>query len=251
MDRDEQMNHPQFRLKLEAVGFGVFIPVFFVSSGVNYDVDALVASASNVLMVPIFLAALVVVRGVPALLYRGLLDGRRTTTAALMQATSLPFIVAATAIGQELDLLSAAEGAALIGAGLLSVLLFPIIGLTLLRGAAGRAGAEGRRRARAARRRCDRAGAAPLRSRRPTRRLESRSLRPFDQAGITGVEAQPSDIEEARLLIALRGGDEAAFATLVARHHRSLKGLARSFGATEAVAEEIVQETWLGSASGT
>ena len=54
-----------------------------------------------------------------------------------MQATSLPFIVAATAIGQELDLLSAAEGAALIGAGLLSVLLFPIAGLTLLRGASG------------------------------------------------------------------------------------------------------------------
>ncbi len=135
VDRDDQMNHPQFRLKLEAVGFGVFIPVFFVSSGVSYDADALVASASNVLMVPIFLAALVVVRGVPALLYRGLLDGRRTTTAALMQATSLPFIVAATAIGQELDLLTAAEGAALIGAGLLSVLLFPIAGLTLLRGA--------------------------------------------------------------------------------------------------------------------
>jgi Kef-type K+ transport system membrane component KefB len=135
VDRDEQMTHPQFRRKLEAVGFGVFIPVFFVTSGVNYDVDALVASASNVLMVPVFLVALVVVRGVPALLYRGLLDGRRTTTAALMQATSLPFIVAATAIGQELDLLSAAEGAALIGAGLLSVLLFPIVGLTLLRGA--------------------------------------------------------------------------------------------------------------------
>ena len=67
VDRDEQMTHPQFRRKLEAVGFGVFIPVFFVTSGVNFDVDALVASASNVLMVPIFLAALVVVRGVPAL----------------------------------------------------------------------------------------------------------------------------------------------------------------------------------------
>jgi Kef-type K+ transport system membrane component KefB len=135
LDRDEQMTHPQFRLKLEAIGFGVFIPVFFVTSGVNYDVDALVASTSNVVMVPVFLAALVVVRGVPALLYRGLLDARRTATAALMQATSLPFIVAATAIGEELDLLSTAEGAALIGAGLLSVLLFPIAGLTLLRGA--------------------------------------------------------------------------------------------------------------------
>jgi hypothetical protein len=51
-----------------------------------------------------------------------------------MQATSLPFIVAATAIGAELGLIGAAESAALIGAGLLSVLLFPLIGLVLLRG---------------------------------------------------------------------------------------------------------------------
>lgn len=133
LDRDQMMTHPDFRRKLEAIGFGVFIPVFFVTSGVNYDLDALVASASNVIMVPIFLAALVVVRGLPALLYRRVLDLRRTAVAGLMQATSLPFIVAATAIGQDLDLISAAEGAALIGAGLLSVLLFPIIGLTLLK----------------------------------------------------------------------------------------------------------------------
>ena len=71
------MTHPDFRRKLEAVGFGVFIPVFFVTSGVNYDLSALVASASNVIMVPIFLAALVVARGLPALLYRRVLDGRR------------------------------------------------------------------------------------------------------------------------------------------------------------------------------
>ena len=134
VDRDERMTPPEFRRKLEAVGFGVFIPVFFVTSGVNYDLDALVANASNVIMVPIFLAALVVVRGLPALLYRRILDSRRTAIAALMQATSLPFIVAATAIGQDLSLLTAAEGAALIGAGLLSVLLFPLLGLSLLRG---------------------------------------------------------------------------------------------------------------------
>jgi Kef-type K+ transport system membrane component KefB len=132
LDRDEQMTHPEFRTKLEAVGFGIFIPVFFVASGVNYDLDALLASTSNVIMVPIFLAALVAVRGLPALIYRGLLDRRRTAIAGLMQATSLPFIVAATAIGQDLGLVSAAEGAALVGAGLLSVLLFPAIGLALL-----------------------------------------------------------------------------------------------------------------------
>jgi Kef-type K+ transport system membrane component KefB len=133
LDKDEQMTHPEFRRKLEAIGFGVFIPVFFVASGVKYDLDALLSSASNVAMVPIFLAALVAARGIPALLYRRLLDARHTAIAGLMQATSLPFIVAAVAIGQDLDLIDPAEGAALIGAGLLSVLLFPVIGLGLLK----------------------------------------------------------------------------------------------------------------------
>jgi len=135
LDRDEVMTHPDFRRKLEAMGFGFFIPVFFVTSGVRFDLDALVANASNLAMVPVFLLALLLVRGVPALLYRGVLGGRRTLVAGVLQATSLPFIVAATAIGLELGLLDAAESAALIGAGLLSVLVFPLLGLTLLRGA--------------------------------------------------------------------------------------------------------------------
>jgi len=133
LDRDEVMTHPDFRRKLEAIGFGFFIPVFFVASGVRYDLDALLADSTNLVMLPIFLAALVVVRGLPALRYRRVLDARRTVIAGLMQATSLPFIVAATAIGLELGLLDAAESAALIGAGLLSVLIFPLVGLTLLR----------------------------------------------------------------------------------------------------------------------
>jgi Kef-type K+ transport system membrane component KefB len=137
LDKDEAMTHPEFRRKLEAVGFGIFIPVFFVSSGVNYDLDALLSSASNVLMVPIFLLALLAARGLPALLYRRLLDARHTMIAGLMQATSLPFIVAAVAIGEDLDLVDPAEGAALIGAGLLSVLLFPVIGLGLLKAGDG------------------------------------------------------------------------------------------------------------------
>lgn len=133
VDRDEVMTHPDFRRKLEAMGFGFFIPVFFVTSGVRFDLDALTASTSNLLMVPVFLAALVIVRGLPALVYRRVLDGPHTVVAGLLQATSLPFIVAATAIGMELGLLDAAEGAALVGAGLLSVLLFPLAGLVLLR----------------------------------------------------------------------------------------------------------------------
>ena len=132
-DRDQAMTHPDFRRKLEAIGFGFFIPVFFVSSGVRFDLDALTSSTSSVVMVPVFLAALVVVRGLPAALYRHRLGPRKAAIAGLMQATSLPFIVAATAIGQELGLIDAAGSAALIGAGLLSVLCFPLAGLVLLR----------------------------------------------------------------------------------------------------------------------
>jgi Kef-type K+ transport system membrane component KefB len=133
VDRDQVMTHPGFRRKLEAVGFGFFIPAFFVTSGVRFDLGALTSSASSLLMVPIFLLALLAARGIPAILYRRALDGRHAAIAGLMQATSLPFIVAATAIGADLHLIDAAGSAALIGAGLLSVLIFPLTGLLLLR----------------------------------------------------------------------------------------------------------------------
>jgi Kef-type K+ transport system membrane component KefB len=142
VDRDEVMTHPDFRRKLEAVGFGVFIPAFFVTSGVRFDLHALTSSTSNLLMVPIFLGALLTARGLPALLYRRVIDGRHTAVAALLQATSLPFIVAATAIGMDLGLIDAAGSAALIGAGLLSVLLFPLAGLVALRNASAAAATE-------------------------------------------------------------------------------------------------------------
>jgi len=134
VDRDRMMTHPALRAKLEAVGFGVFIPVFFVSSGVLFDLDALLESASTAARVPLFLAALLLVRGLPALLYRPTIGGRQTAVAALLQATSLPFIVAASMIGIELGLLDRATGAALIAAGLLSILLFPLLALTIVRG---------------------------------------------------------------------------------------------------------------------
>jgi Kef-type K+ transport system membrane component KefB len=134
VDRDREMTHPLLRRKLEAIGFGVFIPIFFVTSGVKYDLDALTSSGSTIARVPIFLAALLIARGVPALLYRPLIPRRQVLIAGLMQGTSLPFIVAGTAIGQELGLISAGSSAALIAAGLLSVLIFPALSLSLLRG---------------------------------------------------------------------------------------------------------------------
>jgi len=129
-DPDREMTHPEFRRKLEAIGFGVFIPVFFVASGVRFDLGALGGSLT---MVPLFLLALLVARGLPALVYG--LDRRETLVAGLLQATSLPFLVATTAIGQELGLIGSGEAAALVGAGLLSVLLFPAAALALLQSA--------------------------------------------------------------------------------------------------------------------
>jgi Kef-type K+ transport system membrane component KefB len=133
LDMDNEMTHPQFRTKLAAVGFGVFIPVFFVASGVRFDLDALFADATTIASIPAVLAALVVARGLPAMLYRGDFGQRRAIAAGLLQATSLPFIVASSQIGQDLVVIDSATSAAFIGAGLLSVLVFPISALALLR----------------------------------------------------------------------------------------------------------------------
>lgn len=133
VDGDQMLTHPEFRQKLEAIGFGVFIPVFFVTSGIRFDLAALFSSPSTILRVPIILVGLLLVRGVPALLYRPLIGSRRSVVAGLLQATSLTFIVAASQIGLELGLITKATGAALIAAGLVSVLIFPIVALTLLR----------------------------------------------------------------------------------------------------------------------
>lgn len=132
VDRDPLMTHPQFRSKLDAIGFGVFIPIFFVASGVRFNLGALFASVATVAQVPLFLLVLLVVRGFPALLYRPLLGRQHTLAAGLLQATSLSFIVAAAQIGMELGMLSEASGAALIAAGLLSVLIFPLGALMVL-----------------------------------------------------------------------------------------------------------------------
>ena len=133
LDQDKRLTHPNFRTKLEAIGFGFFIPIFFVTVGIRFDLQALLDDPANLAMVPIFLAALLVVRGLPALAYRRFVGARRATIAGVLQATSLPFIVAAVAIGMDLGAIDAAEGSALIAAGLLSVLIFPFTGLALLK----------------------------------------------------------------------------------------------------------------------
>jgi Kef-type K+ transport system membrane component KefB len=134
VDRDQTMIHPEFRQKLEAVGYGVFVPVFFVATGVRFQLNALFADTTSLARVPIILAALLVARGLPALFYKSLATRTQTVAAGLLQATSLSFLVVAGQVGVQLGLIRPAASAALIAAGLLSVLLFPLTALTLLRG---------------------------------------------------------------------------------------------------------------------
>jgi Kef-type K+ transport system membrane component KefB len=132
VDRDSA-SHPNFRVKLEAIGYGFLVPVFFVSSGVKLDLTGLLHNPSALLRVPVFLLALLVVRGVPALLGLRANGTQATLALGLLQATSLPFIVTATQIGVALGKITPVTAAALVTAGLLSVLIFPSLALTLLR----------------------------------------------------------------------------------------------------------------------
>ena len=121
--------------KLEAIGFGFLIPVFFVSTGAGLDIDALFRSSRAIILVPVFLAALLVVRGVPALLYVRAVGRAHALAAGFMQATSLTFIVVATVIGVETNHQRSSTATALVIAGLLSVIIYPPIALQLLKSA--------------------------------------------------------------------------------------------------------------------
>jgi Kef-type K+ transport system membrane component KefB len=132
VDRDSS-SHPHLRTKLEAIGFGFVVPVFFISSGVKLDLSGLMHSPGALVRVPVFLVVLLVVRGVPALLSLRELGGRATIAVGLLQATSLPFLVTATQIGLVLGKITPVTAAAIVCAGLLSVLAFPPTALALLR----------------------------------------------------------------------------------------------------------------------
>lgn len=135
VDRDTT-THPNFHLKLESVGFGFLVPIFFISSGLRFDLQSLIDTPSALLRVPVFLAALLLVRGVPAALYSGVLGRDDAITAGLLQATSLPFIVTATQIGVAVDAVTPVTAAALVSAGLLSTIIFPSVALNRLERAA-------------------------------------------------------------------------------------------------------------------
>jgi Kef-type K+ transport system membrane component KefB len=123
------LNSPEaapVRMRLEGVGFGFLIPIYFVVTGMNFDLDSLL-TPTGLGLAALFLGLFVVVRGTPSLLWLRDLGPRRTLSLALCAATGLPLIVAIVGIGTERGAIADDVGTSLIGAGMISVLLFPLI----------------------------------------------------------------------------------------------------------------------------
>jgi len=114
-----------FLLKLDGIGFGFLVPIFFISTGVAFQLKGLLNHPAALAEVPLFLVALLAVRGVPALLYVRTVGRRRAAAGGLLQATTLTFVIVATEIGVETGRLTTTTSAALVAAGLLSAALFP------------------------------------------------------------------------------------------------------------------------------
>src|SRR5215210_345808 len=124
-----------FDSKLTAVGYGLLIPFFFVTSGMDFDIEALTGSTEAALKVPLFLALFLLVRGAPGLLlYRGVLAARDRLALAFFCATELPLVVAITTIAIDEGHMHSDTAAGLVGAAILSTLVYPLVALRLRRG---------------------------------------------------------------------------------------------------------------------
>jgi Kef-type K+ transport system membrane component KefB len=130
------------KAKLEAIGFGFLIPIFFVVSGIDFDLHVFINHPESLWRVPAFLALMLVARGAPVfLLYRKILKPVERIPMAFFSATGLPLIVVITSIALEEKRMLEVNAASLVAAGMLSVMLFPLLGLGRLR-KAGLAGAS-------------------------------------------------------------------------------------------------------------
>ncbi|HUA45748.1 MAG TPA: cation:proton antiporter [Solirubrobacteraceae bacterium] len=122
---------PGFDSKLTAITFGLFVPFFFTVSGMTLDVSSF-ASAGGILLTGVFCLLMLLVRGTPALiLYRRELDASRRRALALLSSAQLPLVLAITALATASGRMSPSIAADLVGAALLSTLIFPVLGLRL------------------------------------------------------------------------------------------------------------------------
>jgi Kef-type K+ transport system membrane component KefB len=131
-----------FESKLTAVGFGFFVPFFFVTSGLEFDLAAL-GSAEALAKMALFFVLFLVVRGAPAmLLYRRVLSATERRALAFFCATELPLVVAITTIAVDAGKMRVSTSAGLVGAAMLSTLIFPFVGIALQKRAMAEQGDE-------------------------------------------------------------------------------------------------------------
>jgi len=123
------------RMRLEGIAFGFVIPIYFVVTGMQFDLDS-VLTATGLSLAALFLALLLVVRGASALLWLRELGPRRTLGLALFGATALPLIVAITGIGVDRGAIATDVASSLVGAGMISVLVFPLLATAISRASA-------------------------------------------------------------------------------------------------------------------
>jgi len=138
VDDRERLIHAEFRLKIEAIGYGFLVPVFFITSGLELNFKGLFEQPGHLVLVPVFLITMVIARGLPALAERRRLGARPAVALGLLQSVSLPVIVIAAKLGHELHIFDDPTDAALVLTGVLSVILFPPIALKALEGEADR-----------------------------------------------------------------------------------------------------------------
>ncbi|MFF3758059.1 cation:proton antiporter [Streptomyces sp. NPDC002185] len=131
---------PEILAKVEGVGFGFLVPVFFVVTGIEFDLHSLLEGGRTLLLLPVFLLLFLVVRGGPVWFLAPRDLGRRDRGGLVLYgSTALPLVVAITTIGVDDKEMTAGEAAALVGAGMLSVLIFPLLALRLRARAGGKA----------------------------------------------------------------------------------------------------------------
>jgi Kef-type K+ transport system membrane component KefB len=139
---DERGRESGFWPKIDAIGFGFLIPIYFAISGLRFDLSALVDNPSAIARVPLFLVLFLVCRGVPALLFRKQLDRRAALALALLSATSLSFVLTASDVGMRVGKLREINATAMVGAAVIAMVLFPLGAQALLARAPKESSAE-------------------------------------------------------------------------------------------------------------
>jgi Kef-type K+ transport system membrane component KefB len=132
LDHEHHLEQQSLKPKIEAIGYGFLVPIFFITSGVQVELDALTESPRYLVLIPVFVLAMLVVRGVPSLLFHRFFDRQHVVASAFLQSTNLSFIVVVSTLGVQTGALDAGSSAALLAAGVLSVLVYPPAAMAVL-----------------------------------------------------------------------------------------------------------------------